>query len=1201
MYPENGNFHHGKKLPAKILQLFPRIDDRRDRLEGLLDSLKPDSSFRGENQFQSLAEKLFPEYNFHEGAGSHNIALFATRFVGELLHRYGDVPPALLNVIDFLPEKGRKVLLQYLIFSSEYPEVRSASIAMIAQIQNPLARWKLYYSAARFTRKLVSIENGTGIHSYLYLIKEFPRQWQRSLFEYIFHSSFHHYQTQLKAIHLLKGIGDEALIMETMERIVKMKEVNELLIFESLDLLNDLGPDSRLKIQNILLRNAPYDSVLLRVIDSFHLVSGMKNTDSFFKYASKSLKMLFSVENEETRNYAVSLISRFPEKYRYNLILKVFSSHYVKSCLTAIQGVITLNDGFKFSILRSAILRNLPLESEKNLLVQAVRMISFLPLESRSFLYQLAGDRIAYLFEVVIKNGYYSGNLYVMPALELIPAGENRISLERLGCRAVESVLLEKRKGHQSVAVHMIPFLPVGMQTDLIKKALRTEYNELVNVLLRIVQNMPEKTLAELEPFYIERLVSGYMKDELRGYSLETILNQLIKNDTTLPFRLYQNLYEMRLFTVPELYRFLGDAALRALSVPAKVLNVLNQNVKSDNEKISFIREVLFPFAQLWQDLASLDRRSFLRLALIRIRNREKGFASDMGMVLKDHFEKNLSLSNDAADLRSFFRETEIKVYDNIVFEIYRSLTVEEKVSFVSILDRLNESILSGTGYGDLKQEIERSGIVNSVNDEFIFGILMQLIPIDSVHLNRGDAKRIFQNALSLEDEILLDLRRNAPSLIAPGESSGMRIVRPSTESIRTQSRPFEFTMILKFLQEAMKPEFGVEPGEMKLIFLSQSMEDVNSFLSSYLFFQLSDQLKEVNYKFQSSRTRYEALLMLDDILSETIYDVLRSGVNRMRQRYDRDSINAGIRNLQKNTGVDITGVRFIGRIKPGALYNLLLKSYLNKGRSLADFFVENVMELDAVNPGHLSWRKFIQYLSEGSNHGYCNPDLAMNIENYVNRIERSDNERRIVLSQEDRSTDPLFKFFKNSISAFWSGLSEELGKAILSYDTIETINSPDVVYQIGKSAWLSIFGGLADICIARDEKLFARDNFTLLSFIQDMRYVGFSLIHFVEDETLGKCMVLAGCEPSHSYVARHDPGDIYLETVSVLKEFARIGGINYVLQIAEENALSNRDRIKRYIKRNIYKERPDGFLKKPLYLGSYGISTFKSAAYFIL
>jgi hypothetical protein len=117
---------------------------------------------------------------------------------------------------------------------------------------------------------------------------------------------------------------------------------------------------------------------------------------------------------------------------------------------------------------------------------------------------------------------------------------------------------------------------------------------------------------------------------------------------------------------------------------------------------------------------------------------------------------------------------------------------------------------------------------------------------------------------------------------------------------------------------------------------------------------------------------------------------------------------------------------------------------------------------------------------------------------------------------------------------------------------------------------------------------------------IQNERYVGFNLLHFAESNGL-KIIVIAGCEPANHFASRHSPVRIYEEVVDVVSEMAKIAGYDMVVQIADENAYSNRDKIKRYIKKKIAKDSKTGLLKKPLYLGSYGVTTFRAQGYYIL
>ncbi len=70
---------------------------------------------------------------------------------------------------------------------------------------------------------------------------------------------------------------------------------------------------------------------------------------------------------------------------------------------------------------------------------------------------------------------------------------------------------------------------------------------------------------------------------------------------------------------------------------------------------------------------------------------------------------------------------------------------------------------------------------------------------------------------------------------------------------------------------------------------------------------------------------------------------------------------------------------------------------------------------------------------------------------------------------------------------------------------------------------------------------------------------------------------------------------------VEVLTELAGRAGIRRVVQIADENAYSNREKIKQHIKRTVARGEPDGRLKRTLYLGSFGMSSFRSNTYYTL
>lgn len=1090
-------------------------------------------------------------------------------------------------------------VLTRLMIASPYLEVQIQAMQSVALIQSSLIRILVHRFNMGVVRRGVSSRDRKVRNHHVRLIEYLPIRYRLKIYSIIFRSSYRYHNAQLRTIQTMSSLSDE-LKIKLVKRIMSLRDADEKMILETLDLLPGLKEKNREAMLLMMMKNAPYDQVVLQIIESIQIVPPGKRSENLYRIGARNLLDVIQSEDDDLRMYAVSLISRFPVEDRFRLIQKALEGYHRDAGLAALRNILSLPVDQKVRLIQIALKRSESIDSEKNTLSQTIKLISLVDQKLRPPLYALASARMEEYLEAVLKNSYYYNHLNLLASLPYFPESSEKDRLMDRGKRAVQKVLEDNKKNAQILAVRSIQYLPEDSMSLLIQKALESEYDEVIGSIRYVLDRIAHHLSSALEPFYIERICRGQILEELRTYDLPTIYERLSKSRSQKVLHVFPYLNEIRVFSVFELYRYLKRATLEfGIATPA-LIERMEQEIRSDNERIGVLFDFLYAGSETLRRAPKSVMKSFYRIAKTRLRVREKGLSGDLAAILEEYRKGNVPLPSERSLIEAYLKEEGIRTFDFLIYSQYRALDVSRRKEFTSVIQELTASILNGKNFSDIRIQMERSGLSSRVNQEFIFAVLIQLLPIESSHLPRTDAKKIFFDALKLEGEILSDLPRISPELTQSDKATGISVVYPSVEMIFTQSRSYPFSEIPELLKKSTLPSSALDPGSLYDILHVKSRGELYSRLEAYIIYSLRDQLEEIYRRFQSMKTRYEALNALQDLMSETFHDVIRTGVNQLKQEHSRDAILLLLKEVSHHLDIPLPLTNYIGRIRPGAVVRYLKESYLRKGKTLEDFLRDNIMYVDSPSSKILSWNKLISFLRRKSNNPYYDPDLADSLEHLVYGLESGSYTARVesVVNTGDR--DPFTVLLNHAMDQTWSGIFHELREGIRSFDTKEEIPGPDTVYRIGKSAWLSIFGGLADICIARDTRLFARDNFTLVSMVQEERYVGFNLVHMVQEGN-EKILVLAGCEPANFFASRHSPGQIYEEVVAVLERMGRIAGFSKVVQIADENAFSNRDKIKQYIKHRVARGKPDGYLRKALYLGSYGATTFRAQAYYLL
>lgn len=1096
-----------------------------------------------------------------------------------------------------LPEQGQALAVSFILTNTAYPGIRIGAIRAIPQFTYLIVRTRLYQTAQNILKKELFSRDKSRRNHAVDAIPELPVQRQLRLFSMIFRSSYRHHNAQLRAVRRLKKLPDDGKL-QMIERIIRMRDVDEKMILDSLELVPEMDDEHRYRLIYRALKNAPYDLVSIRVIDFFSLLTDSKKNDAIYRAGLKSIRTAMNQDDDHVRSMAVSAIARFPESYRNKLVRYAQDSYYNDVKTISLRHLLTLNENHKIEIISFILKKMERVVDWDNPTVRSVRMISFVGDSNRSRLYELAGEKLRIQLEGFIRAPYHYETLYLIRAVHFMPSGFDRLA--ETASIAIKTVLKDNKKIHQLAGIHRILDLPESYRRDLILQALDSEYEEAILNTKKIIMMASEEQKEDLSALFLDRVIQKQIREEIKKYELQEIYESLRRISSIRLLDLFDHLNESRIFSVLNLSRLLLRATKDAGLASDRLLDLISDRIRSDNEKILLLHDFLFAHREHFSNLDVRHGRVLYRIALTRLKKKEKGLSGDLIALFREILQGNIDPVKEERIILDYILEDGIKVFDFLIYEKYRRMKKDERRDFVHIINDLTGSILGGFSFKHVREEIERAGIDDSVNNDFVFAILLQLIPIDSSHLNRNEARRIFFDSMKRETDIMGDLKRAAPELVDEKTGAGITIVRPSFEVIRIQTNPFSFKYIPQLFEHMDDSGSIRDPGDLLYVLRTPDRETFRKHTFYYLIYQLRDQMEEIRHKFRNIHSRYEALNALLDLLNDTFRETLQAAVFRVRQHYSRDQVAGILEELQSRLETVIPTVRYIGALKPVAVKNVLLNTYLKRDLSLSRFVVENKMYYDDDEPRKLTWSKFLALLRNPKIKKLYDPYLADKLEQELAHINHSENRDKTEMLKHQKDLDPIMRLFDIMEDYIMGDIKSECEAGVDSFDQEERVPGSDVQYQVGKSAWLSIYGGLADICIARDMRLFSRDNFTLLSMIQDDKYVGFNLIHFV-NEGDEKILVLAGCEPANFYAAKHTPKQIFSEVVEVLIELAERTGMDRLVQIADDNAFSNREKVKRYIKKNVSKSKPDGFFNKSLYLGSYSVTTFKSFGYYTL
>ncbi len=1105
----------------------------------------------------------------------------------------------IFSLYRYLSDKKKATLLEEFLIQSTEVEIISRCIRSIPAIQSGVNRDRLFQMVLKGIKKGLNSTSSDERSAYLKLAADIPLSIRRKVLRYIFKSSYLYQEIQFKIISIFSHFTDDEKI-GIAKRIVTMRDPDEKIIHEVSEWITSMAPANRQKLLVVLLKYAPFDEVAPGLVDKIQYIPAEFRNDQLLRLSIRAINPIFFIENRELRKLAVSMISRFPPSYRFKLVMTCLDSEHLDVRLSSLRNVITLPEPHRYRILKKSLEKSKSHDQDRLLLLRSFQLSGLLiPVHKKEFI-DTGAKLVRESLESIIRNPYHYRAIQIIPSLPFISDVELKNAILDLAEKALESIFKSNRREGHILGLRMIEWMYSKGRVRVLKLALQSEYVEVISRVRHVMSFLVPDESDEILPFFIESIVLHQLEAEIKKYNLDKIRTELQKISVVRPLELIAELSEFRFFSASELYRYLEKSMRDAQIIDDRILESLKIKIRSDNEKILTIKNVLFPFAEIINTLSADDKRILYRIALLRLKRKEKGFSADLSIILNDILKQKISLKKDGENLRKFIRDERLQSYDFSIFNEYRKLENQKQDEYIEIIRDIYVSILSGADYSNLRKEIKKTDISSSVNEDFIFAILLQLLPIDSAHLSREEARKIFLRSLDHEDEIRYDLQNILPDAIDKSSGHGIRISHASYGLKRSQSKPFHYYKITEFLSPFQRGTQIDDPGDLRNLLNTLTREDFKEFVIHYLYFHLRDRIQDIHKKFQSPFSRYEALTSLSDLLGDTFNEILRSGINRARGMYKNYELIELLRVIQQRLGITLPLVKYIGRMKPGTIYKLIKRSYIDYERTVGSFFAENIMLVESNDSGEMSWSRFLKFLRNEQNGHFFDPMLAAEIERLMLKMDREQNKYEVSEIQKLRNPDPFRVLFDEMDEYLWSGLRRELQTAIDSYDVVEKIKESDILYQTGKSSWLSIFGGLADLCIARDHKLFARDNFTLISMIQDGRYVGFHLVHIVKEEEK-LFLVLAGCEPSNQFSSRHAPEKIYNEAVDVLVEIGSRVQADYLVQIADENAYSNRDKIKKYILRNVLPEKKFGQFKKPLYLGSFGSSTFRSRDYYVL
>ncbi len=1111
----------------------------------------------------------------------------------------------LFRYLSVIPDHLHPAILQHNIKKSDSPEIIRHILQSYPDITGRIA-------ARRILTRLKKAASPSEKRTWFSVSERLPETEKIRVYEFVFSQSFRDHRIRMLAVAGFSGLNDASKIRLTL-KIAKLKETDETILTEAMKQCAGADPNLLHRLISVLLQSAPSDLTALKTIELISSLDRNYRDSSLIRKAADSLRRTLKTGDKTLFPHSVRLISAFDHIFRKDLILDAIRSGKGDAAADALRYSVLLSNELRKEVISEAISVSSVKSENESVFLRAVRMIRLLPAGDRSYPAVQAAEKLIRELKYIESNSHYCNAVHILAALrdlniyrDLIPASLMEKAV-KTGAVTLKLLLADSRKSHQTAALSVLPdflneiqYLP-DVTENLTDLMFESAHEEVITEAGRIIPLLPESLRSAALSRYFRALTVKGIVHELRKYSSETVYNNIRFFEDS-PSLLYR-LSGLPIFSMRETAALLSEAVADKCGLPQNLISKAGKHIRSDKELILFLHDFIYSKFSVLSMFSSREIRILCRLILQRHRIQEKGFTQDCTAITDDIVSGKISLLSDYRNLASFFREPDIRSYDYQIYSAWSEASAEDKKKIPEFIRSIPVKIIRGESSRNLRKEIKNllKHPEESENDT-LFSFLMQVLPIQSAHLSRSEAFRIFMESLRTENAVLSDINTFCRS------AAGFSVTRPSWKTVLTAERTLNPVRMNSFFSEIRSLAERNRSSGGDIIPAAES-PDLITFRERILRFLINasgDSLSAAASMFRTEGTELlESASRLHDYLNFTGKDIFTKSLQDMRHRMGRMDYYRRIRNLITilNLNQEIPEGFYLGNMKPSAAVRFI-KSF---GESAEIFSVLRICRLytekEVLLAGSdvrriLTWEKLLRLLRRPGS--WQDQALAEAVESHLASLDSTENIRKTgkLISFDSKYLYTIL--WKRVLGALWADLLEECRDTVSAFSQTGSVPGPDITYSAGKSAYLSVYGGLSDICIAKDMKLFSRDHFTLLSMVQKDRFTGFCLLHSVK-EAGERILVLAGCEPSAAFAASYSPAFIYTEVIQVLKEMKRKCGFDRLVQIDDENAFSNREVIRNYIKKEIASVKPSGFLKKNLYLGSYGITSFRSQRYYIL
>jgi len=193
------------------------------------------------------------------------------------------------------------------------------------------------------------------------------------------------------------------------------------------------------------------------------------------------------------------------------------------------------------------------------------------------------------------------------------------------------------------------------------------------------------------------------------------------------------------------------------------------------------------------------------------------------------------------------------------------------------------------------------------------------------------------------------------------------------------------------------------------------------------------------------------------------------------------------------------------------------------------------------------------------------NPDFAQRIQPLIARLDLP-----VIQSQQDEIFGRLHNLvFADTVHEI-NGNQAKLIDRVVGTEVLEL--------ELAKTAWQSVYGATADICIYHDMNLLDQPTFLLLALKANGQFVGYVNMHMVTKKDGKKVLLLAGINPSDQYLSGHSAREIFEAIIDSARSLTDISGIDILAISTNGAAISNRQPIASLVVHQNYDKDKLGF-----------------------